>query len=423
MSRLASTRLAARPTSSAPPLPRSVLHRTCACGCHTAGGGECAACAARRKARAAHASAEPTATAMVPAAVRSGLATPGHALDDSVRSSMERGFGHDFSRVRVHSDAAAGASARAVHAHAFTVGEHIVFGDGHYAPHVPAGRHLLAHELTHVVQHGRRGGDGAEPRSLSTPADPSEREADAAASRVAGGGSAQVLQSPGAAVQALSLGAGLLIGGGVIGAGLGLAALLGAFSGKKSRQRGNCPATHTVPDDTYDAITAAWAKSGHGGTTVTEQGGRMVTNSGARVIRTGSGGGGSISLPGEQPGDVTTGTFHTHPYSTSEGATPGISFSGGDIKNFIAGGQGSVKYIGAGTCNFALETRDTAARDACRTVDIEKRWNDAYAKATGSAQEQVETAVLATIDNCGLCYYKACQPDAKSPVPKDARLV
>ena len=65
---------------------------------------------------------------------------------------MEPRFGHDFSEVRVHSDARAAESARAVNALAYTVGPDVVFGAGEYAPGTIAGRRLLAHELTHVVQ-------------------------------------------------------------------------------------------------------------------------------------------------------------------------------------------------------------------------------------------------------------------------------
>jgi hypothetical protein len=67
---------------------------------------------------------------------------------------MEARFGYDFSRVRVHTDATAAESARAVQALAYTVGEDIVFGAGRYAPATGAGQRLLAHELTHVVQQG-----------------------------------------------------------------------------------------------------------------------------------------------------------------------------------------------------------------------------------------------------------------------------
>ncbi len=72
----------------------------------------------------------------------------------SAASSPAIGRGADFSRVRVHTDDRAAASARAVDAHAYTVGSHIVFDRGRYAPATPAGQRLLAHELAHVVQQG-----------------------------------------------------------------------------------------------------------------------------------------------------------------------------------------------------------------------------------------------------------------------------
>ena len=67
---------------------------------------------------------------------------------------MEPQFGHDFSCVRIHTDAAAAESALAVNALAYTVGRDIVFAADRYAPATRSGRGLLAHELTHVVQQG-----------------------------------------------------------------------------------------------------------------------------------------------------------------------------------------------------------------------------------------------------------------------------
>jgi hypothetical protein len=93
-------------------------------------------------------------------------------------------FGHDFSQVRVHTDRRAAESARSIGALAYTMGEHIVFGTGHYAPSTEAGRHLLAHELAHVVQQragpvtARRVTDGL---SMSENSDRSEHDADEAA--------------------------------------------------------------------------------------------------------------------------------------------------------------------------------------------------------------------------------------------------
>lgn len=65
---------------------------------------------------------------------------------------MEPRFGHDFSHVRVHTDAKAAESARAVGALAYTVGRDVVLGEGQHSQETFAGRRLLAHELAHVVQ-------------------------------------------------------------------------------------------------------------------------------------------------------------------------------------------------------------------------------------------------------------------------------
>jgi hypothetical protein len=85
------------------------------------------------------------------------LHSPGAPLDASVRAVMEPRFGHDLSQVRVHTDARAGESARALHALAYTVSPHIVFAAEHYAPDTPAGLRLLTHELTHIIQQARAG--------------------------------------------------------------------------------------------------------------------------------------------------------------------------------------------------------------------------------------------------------------------------
>ena len=65
---------------------------------------------------------------------------------------MEPRFGHDFSGVRVHTDAQAAELARAVNAQAYAVGQDVVFGMGQYQPATKSGKQLIAHELTHVVQ-------------------------------------------------------------------------------------------------------------------------------------------------------------------------------------------------------------------------------------------------------------------------------
>jgi hypothetical protein len=91
-----------------------------------------------------------------PPVVRDALASSGRPLDTSLRTFMQRRFGCDFAQVRLHTDATADRSARAISARAYTVGDHVVFADGEYSPHSHEGRRLLAHELAHVVQQQER---------------------------------------------------------------------------------------------------------------------------------------------------------------------------------------------------------------------------------------------------------------------------
>lgn len=99
------------------------------------------------------------ATANVPgasaSASRPGPVGRGEPLDPATRGYFEPRFAHDFSEVRVHASAAAAQSARELNAHAYTVGQDVVFGEGRYAPSAPSGRELLAHELAHVVQQSK----------------------------------------------------------------------------------------------------------------------------------------------------------------------------------------------------------------------------------------------------------------------------
>jgi Domain of unknown function (DUF4157) len=108
--------------------------------------------------------------------IRDVLQSPGRPLDAATRAVFERRFAHDFGHVRVHSDAQAADSARAIDALAYTAGHHVVFGGGALAPHTAAGRRLLAHELVHVVQ--QRAVAANEPLAVSAPDDAREREAD-----------------------------------------------------------------------------------------------------------------------------------------------------------------------------------------------------------------------------------------------------
>lgn len=118
---------------------------------------------------------------------------------------MEPRFGHDFSTVRVHTGARAEDSAREVDAQAYTAGRSIVFGSERYQPATAAGRWLLAHELTHVVQQaGGRSDRSPQAFSLGDRAGAGEREADQAADAVARGGAlGRILPFPPAAAPAV----------------------------------------------------------------------------------------------------------------------------------------------------------------------------------------------------------------------------
>lgn len=85
------------------------------------------------------------------AGVRS-LQAGGQALPPAERRYFEPRFATSFADVRVHADERADRLTRAMSAEAFTLGRHVVFRNGRYAPGTTEGRRLMAHELTHVVQ-------------------------------------------------------------------------------------------------------------------------------------------------------------------------------------------------------------------------------------------------------------------------------
>jgi hypothetical protein len=82
------------------------------------------------------------------------VSSTGRSMDTGAQSFMETRFGQDFSQVRIHDDDKAAHSAESINAHAYTYGNHIVFNKNQYQPGTQAGKHLLAHELTHVLQQG-----------------------------------------------------------------------------------------------------------------------------------------------------------------------------------------------------------------------------------------------------------------------------
>lgn len=133
------------------PVRGGTLQRQCVCGHHT-GGGECAECRQKREGMMQRASMSSAPVNGISPIIHDALSSSGQPLDGGTRAFMESRFGHDFSQVRVHTDTQASESAKAVNALAYTVGPNIVFQSGQYAPETAAGKRLLAHELTHVVQ-------------------------------------------------------------------------------------------------------------------------------------------------------------------------------------------------------------------------------------------------------------------------------
>jgi hypothetical protein len=184
-------------------LDAAVLQRSCGCG-------SCASCGSKQPARDLRSepggvyrcSAEEASPSSVPPVVHEVLRSAGQPLDASTRAFMEPRFGRDLQHVRIHDDAKASVSAKAVSALAYTVGPNVVFAEGQYRPTSQEGRRLLAHELAHTVQQS-----GASPglvSGISQPGDASEREADSVADhvmRMPAPGAPAIDEMPGAGLQ------------------------------------------------------------------------------------------------------------------------------------------------------------------------------------------------------------------------------
>src|SRR5215470_13652329 len=114
------------------------------------------------------------------------LDAPGRPLDPGLRRELERRLGHDFTRVRIHTDPDAAALAGLAGADAVTVGQDVFFGEGMFQPWSADGRRLIAHELLHTVQAPHPPGAlraGRDPGALSVPGEPLERQAEGEARR------------------------------------------------------------------------------------------------------------------------------------------------------------------------------------------------------------------------------------------------
>jgi len=130
----------------------------------------------------------------------------GSPLEPGARSFLEERMGGDFSDVRVHTGGRADESARSINAQAYTVGTEVVFRSGAYQPDTPGGRHVLAHELAHVMQQ-KAGPVAGTPApggiSISHPSDAFEQAAERSASQaMVGGPTAAVPAAGGEAVTA-----------------------------------------------------------------------------------------------------------------------------------------------------------------------------------------------------------------------------
>lgn len=184
-----------KPTAT--PIAGGLLQRKCACGSHTISGGECAECSKKQTLQRASLSSRGRGIegeGRVPPIVHEVLRSAGQLLSPATRAFVESRFGHDFSQVKVHTNAKAAESAQEINAKAYTVGRHVVFGAHRYAPHTKAGLRLLAHELAHVVQQGTADASGS--LSVAPASSEREREAESAAQHVTEAGA-----SPGAPIR------------------------------------------------------------------------------------------------------------------------------------------------------------------------------------------------------------------------------
>jgi Domain of unknown function (DUF4157) len=173
-----------RPPTNAGASASRLLQR-CSCGLRSSGPTECTSCKEKKRRLSRRAGANDfDFDAASQARVADVLRLPGQPLDAETRAVMGSRFGRDFSRVRVHTDMAAAETAVRLKAEAYTVGRHIVFAPGRYAPSVPDGQRLLAHELTHVLQQDVVSDPAGSEISVGPVDDALEREAERVADLV-----------------------------------------------------------------------------------------------------------------------------------------------------------------------------------------------------------------------------------------------
>jgi hypothetical protein len=161
-------------------IPETKLQPGCVCG------GECPKCRAEQLGRThgllqtKHIQANDSLVSLVPPMDHDILRSSGQPLDQATRAYFEPRFGYSFSDVRVHTTDDASTLAESIHARAFTLGRNVAFAASEYQPDTVAGRQLIAHELTHVVQQsiGAQPQRGPVPTISHTPSPSVQRAGD-----------------------------------------------------------------------------------------------------------------------------------------------------------------------------------------------------------------------------------------------------
>lgn len=153
----------------------ALLQRKCSCGGSGGATDDCEECGKEEAGPVVQRKSVGAEPGLAPPIAREVLNSPGRPLDKVTRDFFEPRFGHGFSRVRLHTDPQAAESARTVNSLAYTLGNHIVLGSGHYSPQTTSTKRLVAHELAHVVQQGN--GEALPEYGISNPGDYLELQA------------------------------------------------------------------------------------------------------------------------------------------------------------------------------------------------------------------------------------------------------
>jgi len=173
-----------------------------------------------------------------------------------------------------------------------------------------------------------------------------------------------------------------------------------------------------IVNSIHNDLNKAWEQSFNTDGSVLEVRGIVVSNDGrlyAKNVGPVNASGGNLDLTMSSSENLE-GSFHTHPYSKSEGGYTGVAFSGKDIKTQGSGKFGKIMIIEAGSQRFAIEITDTKlAKEFVSKNNIIKMWNDAYKNAKGTFQEKVKSAVSSIINakNNGMKFYESIDDKKK----------